>query len=141
MRLQGMPGKAAQVILDNDIQQPVQLLDEVATALTRAGLHDKAGTSPSLSVTASWPANREWDGDGMGTGDFYERLNELQRALDSYIRGNAFRKAVELARKCFPFRVVELQEHWGDYLVSQKQIDMAINHYIEAKVSVSMREA
>ena len=68
-------------------------------------------------------------------GDFYERLNELQRALDSYIRGNAFRKAVELARKCFPFRVVELQEHWGDYLVSQKQIDMAINHYIEAKVA------
>ena len=40
---QGMPGKAAQVILDNDIQQPVQLLDEVATALTRAGMHDKAG--------------------------------------------------------------------------------------------------
>ena len=78
--------------------------------------------------------------DGMVAGDFYERLNELQRALDSYIRGNAFRKAVELARKCFPFRVVELQEHWGDYLVSQKQIDMAINHYIEAKVSVSMRE-
>ena len=50
-----MPGKAAQVILDNDIQQPVQLLDEVATALTRAGLHDKAGNydiqckGPSLS--------------------------------------------------------------------------------------------
>jgi hypothetical protein len=38
-----MPGKAAQVILDNDIQQPLQLLDEVATALTRAGMHDKAG--------------------------------------------------------------------------------------------------
>jgi intraflagellar transport protein 172 len=74
-------------------------------------------------------------------GDFYERLNELQRALDSYIRGNAFRKAVELARKCFPFRVVELQEHWGDYLVSQKQIDMAINHYIEAKVSIKMKKS
>lgn len=38
-----MPGKAAQVILDHDIQQPVQMLDEVATALTRAGMHDKAG--------------------------------------------------------------------------------------------------
>eukprot|EP00597_Dinobryon_sp_UTEXLB2267_P013909 CAMPEP_0170126096 /NCGR_PEP_ID=MMETSP0020_2-20130122/19456_1 /TAXON_ID=98059 /ORGANISM="Dinobryon sp., Strain UTEXLB2267" /LENGTH=1612 /DNA_ID=CAMNT_0010358929 /DNA_START=619 /DNA_END=5457 /DNA_ORIENTATION=- len=112
----GMPGKAAQVILDHDIQQPVQMLDEVATALTRAGMHDKAG-------------------------DFYERLNELQRALDSYVRGNAFRKAVELARKCFPFRVVELQEHWGDYLVSQKQIDMAINHYIEAKVYQKAIEA
>jgi intraflagellar transport protein 172 len=112
----GMPGKAAQVILEHDIQNPVQLLDQVATALVRAGMHDKAG-------------------------DFYERLNELQRALDSYIRGNAFRKAVELARKCFPARVVELQEQWGDYLVSQKQIDMAINHYIEAKVYQKAIEA
>ncbi len=112
----GMPGRAAQVILENDIQNPVQLLDQVATALTRAGMHDKAG-------------------------DFYERLNELQRALDSYIRGNAYRKAVELARKCFPGRVVELQEQWGDYLVSQKQIDMAINHYIEAKVYQKAIEA
>jgi intraflagellar transport protein 172 len=112
----GTPGKAAQVILDNNIQQPVALLDSVATALTRAGMHDKAG-------------------------DFYERLNELQRALDSYIRGNAYRKAVELARKCFPGRVVELQEQWGDYLVGQKQIDMAINHYIEAKVYQKAIEA
>lgn len=105
----GMPGKAAQVILENDIQQPIQLLETVATALSRAGMHDKAG-------------------------EFHERLNDLQKALDSYIRGNAFRKGVELARKCFPSKVVELQELWGDYLVSQKQVDMAINHYIEAKV-------
>ena len=104
-----MPGKAAQVILENDIQGPIQLLDQVATALTRAGLYDKAG-------------------------DFYEKLSELQRALDCYIRGNAYRKAVELARKCFPAKVVELQELWGDYLVAMKHIDMAINHYIEAKV-------
>jgi intraflagellar transport protein 172 len=112
----GMPGKAAQVVLDHDIQQPVQLLDSIATALTRAGMHDKAG-------------------------EFYERLEELPRALDSYIRGCAFRRAVELARKCFPGRVVELQEQWGDYLVQQKQIDMAINHYIEAKVYQKAVEA
>lgn len=112
----GMPAKAAQVIINNDINQPVALLDSIATALTRAGMHDKAG-------------------------DFYERLDELTRALDSYIRGNAFRKAVELARKTFPARVVELQEQWGDYLVSQKQVDMAINHYIEAKVSQKAIEA
>ena len=89
------------------IAQPVQLLDSVASALTRAGMHDRAG-------------------------EFYELLNDLSRALDSYIRGSAYRKAVELARRSFPGRVVELQEQWGDYLVSQKQIDMAINHYIEA---------
>jgi intraflagellar transport protein 172 len=112
----GTPGKAAKVVLDNDMRQPVQLLESIASALTRAGMHDRAG-------------------------EFYERLDELQRALESYIRGNAFRKAVELARRSFPARVVELQEQWGDYLVSQKQVDMAINHYIEAKVSQKAIEA
>lgn len=85
------------MITDNDIQQPAQLLDSVASALTRAGMHDRAG-------------------------DFYHRLEELQRALDSYIRGSAFRKAVELARRSFPSRVVELQEQWGDYLVSDSAL-------------------
>ena len=112
----GLPGKAANVIINNDIQQPVQLLETVATALTRAGMHDRAG-------------------------DFFERLNELQRALESFIRGHAFRKAVDLARRSFPARVVELQEQWGDYLVSQKQVDMAINHFIEAKVFQKAIEA
>jgi intraflagellar transport protein 172 len=74
-------------------------------------------------------------------GDFYERLDELPKALDSYVRGHAYGKAVGLAKRCFPNRVVELQEQWGDYLVSQKQIDMAINHYIEANVKQKAVEA
>lgn len=40
--------------------------------------------------------------------------------------------AVELARYAFPQEVVRLEEEWGDYLVSQKQLDAAINHFIEA---------
>ena len=40
--------------------------------------------------------------------------------------------AVELSRVAFPREVVKLEEEWGDYLVSQKQLDAAINHYIEA---------
>ena len=47
--------------------------------------------------------------------------------------GNAYKKAVDLSRKYNPSRVVELQELWGDHLVSVRQVDMAINHYIEAK--------
>jgi intraflagellar transport protein 172 len=90
----GMPGKAAQVVSNHDIQQPLQLLDSVAVALTRAGMHDRAG-------------------------EFYERLEELPRALESYVRGSAFRRAVE----------------------AQKQIDMAINHFIEAKVYQKAVEA
>lgn len=80
----GTPGRAAKVVIDNDLRQPTQLLDSVASALTRAAMYDRAG-------------------------EFYERLDELQRALDSYIRGNAYRKAVDLARRSFPSRVVELQ--------------------------------
>ena len=32
----------------------------------------------------------------------------------------------------FPNEVIRLEEEWGDYLVSQKQLDAAINHFIEA---------
>ena len=41
--------------------------------------------------------------------------------------------AVELSRVAFPCEVVKLEEAWGDYLVSQKQLNAAINHYIEAR--------
>ena len=40
-----------------------------------------------------------------------------QRALDSYVRGNAYRKAIDLARRQFPQHVVPLEEKYGDYLV------------------------
>lgn len=33
----------------------------------------------------------------------------------------------------FPVEVVRLEEAWGDHLVQQKQLDAAINHYIEAR--------
>lgn len=39
---------------------------------------------------------------------------------------------MELARIAFPAEVVKLEEAWGDYLVQQKQMDAAINHFIEA---------
>ena len=39
--------------------------------------------------------------------------------------------AVELSRYAFPQDVVKLEEEWGDFLVSQKQLDAAINHFIE----------
>jgi intraflagellar transport protein 172 len=34
-------------------------------------------------------------------GDFYERMNVNDRALDCFVKGKAFRKAVELARRNF----------------------------------------
>jgi intraflagellar transport protein 172 len=50
--------------------------------------------------------------------------------MESYVRGHAFRKAVDLARRSFPSHVVNLEEEWGDWLVSQKQIDLSIEHYV-----------
>jgi len=37
-----------------------------------------------------------------------------------------------LARYAFPESVTKLEEEWGDHLVQQKQLDAAINHFIEA---------
>ncbi|POI27903.1 hypothetical protein CIB84_008347, partial [Bambusicola thoracicus] len=48
---------------------------------------------------------------------------------------------VELARLAFPAEVVKLEEAWGDHLVQQKQLDAAINHYIEARCSIKAIEA
>ncbi|MBN3325630.1 IF172 protein, partial [Atractosteus spatula] len=58
-------------------------------------------------------------------GDLFEKIRNYQRALDCYRKGFAFRK----------------EEAWGDYLVQQKQMDAAINHYIEAGCSSKAIEA
>jgi intraflagellar transport protein 172 len=63
-------------------------------------------------------------------GDFYERMHILDRALDCFVKGHAFRKAVDLARRNFQSHVVDLEEQWGDWLVSQKQLDLSIEHYV-----------
>ena len=67
-------------------------------------------------------------------GDFYEKMNVLDRALDSFVQGHAFRKAVELAKRAFPSHVVTLEEEWGDWLASQKQLDLSIEHFVQAGV-------
>ncbi|XP_055005694.1 intraflagellar transport protein 172 homolog [Boleophthalmus pectinirostris] len=74
-------------------------------------------------------------------GDLYECTRNHQRALECYVKGGAFRKAVELARSSFPSEVVRLEESWGDHLVQQKQMDAAINHFIEAGCSIKAIEA
>jgi intraflagellar transport protein 172 len=53
----------------------------------------------------------------------------------------ACRKAVELARSVSPTSVITLEEEWGDWLSSQKQMDAAINHYIEAGCTIKAIEA
>uniref|UniRef100_A0A8C8H5U9 Uncharacterized protein n=1 Tax=Oncorhynchus tshawytscha TaxID=74940 RepID=A0A8C8H5U9_ONCTS len=74
-------------------------------------------------------------------GDLFEKIRNHQRVLDCYHKGHTFRKVVELARVSFPTDVVKLEEDWVDYLVQQKQMDAAINHYIEAGCSSKTIEA
>ncbi len=83
----------------------------VVEELTKQGRHDQAGA-------------------------IYEQMDQLRPALQSYVEGNAFRKAIDLAKRSFPSEVVELEECWGDYLVQRKQVDMAINHYVQAGASI-----
>ncbi len=51
-------------------------------------------------------------------GEFYERNNQLKKALESYCRGDAYNKAIALAKRNKPALVVKLEERWGDWLVS-----------------------
>ena len=65
-------------------------------------------------------------------GEYYERKGNAQKALESYVKGNVYDKAVDLARSKNSPHVTKLLEKWGDFLVSQNQRETAINHYIEA---------
>jgi len=88
------------------------LLQRIADALIRGDMHERAG-------------------------DLYEKIRRPEEALKCYLRGEAYSRAVELARYAFPQDVVKLEEKWGDYLVQQKQLDAAINHFIEGGYDAS----
>ncbi|KAH9546077.1 hypothetical protein CY35_12G077400 [Sphagnum magellanicum] len=65
-------------------------------------------------------------------GVFLERLGKYDKAKEAYQHGHAYNRGIELARRHFPNEVVVLEEEWGDWLISQNQVDTAINHFIEA---------
>ncbi|CEM08051.1 unnamed protein product [Vitrella brassicaformis CCMP3155] len=112
----GLPAKAAMVVNRHSASYSPELLQRIASALTASGMHDKAG-------------------------EVFEKLGMINPAMDSYRKGHAFRKAVELAKASFPGLVVTLEEEWGDWLVTQKQVDAAIQHFIEAGCSQKAIEA
>ena len=45
-------------------------------------------------------------------------MGQLKKALESYCKGNAYNKAIALAKRNKPGLVVKLEERWGDWLVS-----------------------
>ncbi|KAK9502773.1 hypothetical protein O3M35_011482 [Rhynocoris fuscipes] len=74
-------------------------------------------------------------------GQVYEAAGDNIRAMQCYRKGNAFATALHLARLVAPKEVVTLEEEWGDYLVQTKQLDAAINHYIEAGKTLKALDA
>ena len=92
------------------------VLDSICAALTKASLHEKAG-------------------------DLYQHLRRYGDAKDAFRVAHSYRKAVDLARREFPAEVILIEEEWGDWLMSQKQMDAAINHYIESGQSTKAVEA
>lgn len=103
----GTPARAANVVNAHNLKPEQQLLEAIAAALFKAQVFEKAG-------------------------DFFEKLKMGERAIEAYKRGHIFSRAVEYAKRENLGEVVALEEAWGDYLVSQKHVDQAINHYTEA---------
>uniref|UniRef100_A0A2K5DPE1 Uncharacterized protein n=1 Tax=Aotus nancymaae TaxID=37293 RepID=A0A2K5DPE1_AOTNA len=109
----GLPAKAARLVLSREeLLANTELVEHITAALIKGELYERAG-------------------------DLFEKIRNPQQALECCRKGNTFMKVVELARLAFPVEVVKLEEAWGDHLVQQKQLDAAINHYIEARYGTS----
>jgi len=106
----GMAAKAASVVQRHNSNYSQELLQKIVGGLQASGMHDRAG-------------------------ELYERMGMVVPAMDAYRKGHAYRQAIELAKHSQPGLVVQLEEEWGDWLVAQRQVDAAINHYIEAGCS------
>ncbi|XP_066261495.1 intraflagellar transport protein 172 homolog [Euwallacea similis] len=73
--------------------------------------------------------------------NIYEKLDKSDLAMECYRKGKLWSKAVQLAREVSPDQVVQLEEEWGDSLIENKQMDAAINHYIEAGCTIKALDA
>lgn len=104
----GTPARAANVVTTHNLKPETQLLEAIAAALMKAQIFEKAG-------------------------EFFQNLKMDDRALQAYRKGHFFSRALEFVREQHPEQVEAMEEEWGDYLVSQNNVDHAINHYMEAK--------
>mmetsp|Transcript_30644 Transcript_30644/g.27829 ORF Transcript_30644/g.27829 Transcript_30644/m.27829 type:complete len:722 (+) Transcript_30644:437-2602(+) len=89
----GLPARAAAIVNNYSIDYPSDLLQKIAMNLINSHMFERAG-------------------------EFFEKMDQLQKALDAYCKGDAYRKAVDLAKRAAPQLVLQLEERWGDWLVS-----------------------
>ncbi len=102
-----LPGKAASIIFENKIAQPIEILQSVFCALKDSGSYKKAG-------------------------DVSKELGQVEDALACYLQSHSYQEAVELARIYFPGQVTSLEEKWGDYLISTSDHFASVKHFLEA---------
>ncbi|KAJ3338041.1 hypothetical protein HDU93_010039 [Gonapodya sp. JEL0774] len=126
----GMPARAAHLLEVHSLWSgAVDVTERVAAALQKNGMLEKVRSANiAFLTTEGYLTIRSL----FQAGHLYQKLKRFDRALEAYKAGKAFRKAVDLCREIFPDQVVAIEEQWGDYLRSQKQMDAAVNHYIEA---------
>uniref|UniRef100_A0A8R1I6R6 Intraflagellar transport protein 172 homolog n=1 Tax=Caenorhabditis japonica TaxID=281687 RepID=A0A8R1I6R6_CAEJA len=92
---------------DDALSQDQTLFRQIADSLIKSQLYDKAG-------------------------DVYEKLKDFDNAILFFKKGDAYGKAIQLARSAFPEKVVELEMEWGNHLEYIGQYDAAVNHFVEA---------
>ena len=112
----GFALKAADLVLAQGMHGDHALCDRIATALLNGRSYEKAG-------------------------DFLFELGRHKQALDAYVKGQSYHRAVELARREFPSQVVGLEEEWGDHLYALGQFDAACAHFIQCGHAVKAMDS
>lgn len=112
----GFAVKAAELILSQGMHNDHALCDRVAHALLNGRHFEK-------------------------TGEFLYELGRHKQALDAYVKGQCYHRAVELARREFPGQVVGLEEEWGDHLYGLQQFDAACAHFIQCGNNMKAMES
>lgn len=74
-------------------------------------------------------------------GELSHKMQQYNAAIEFYRKGKVFARAIELARNVSPEEVTNLEEEWGDWLVTKRQTDASISHYIEAGATFKALEA
>lgn len=112
-----MPKKASRTLVkETSLLQDEMLIGKVASALGKSGQMELAG-------------------------DLWGRVSRQDKALECYKKGGAFSKAVQICRDTKPTDVVKLEGEWAEYLMTQRQFDAAISHFIEAGHTARALEA
>ncbi|VDO11882.1 unnamed protein product [Haemonchus placei] len=127
----GRDAKAAELkIADGDIagavslyvkaKKPVQALETALTEPSLANNHQLM-----TSIASQLMQSQIYD----KAGELFEHMKDFEKALECYTKGQTFNKAIQL------------EEQWGDYLVSEGQHDASISHFLEANSLIKAAEA